>query len=122
MDTILLVAQIIIVLSLVITILLQRNASDGLAGLGGGSGGGSGILSSRGKANLLTRATSFLATLFIVNSLALAWLASYESDSSIIQQYEENNPAPAHTVDIPTMDSSLPEEAIDVEPEVPLGD
>lgn len=109
MDTILLVAQIVIVLALVVVILLQRNASDGLAGLG--SSGGSGMLSSRGKANLLTRTTSLLATLFILNSLALAWIASHNVNQSVVEQY---SPEQSNTETIEPENTP--------EPEVPLGD
>ena len=43
--------------------------------MGGGSTMG-GLFTARGSANLLTRVTAVLATLFIVNSLALGILAS----------------------------------------------
>ena len=43
----------------------------------GGSGGG-GFMSSRGTANVLTRATGILAALFFATSLFLSILASYD--------------------------------------------
>ena len=74
MTTILLVIHIIIVVALIGVILIQRSSADGMAGMGGA--GGAGFMTGRGTANLLTRTTAVLATLFIVNSLVLAIIAS----------------------------------------------
>jgi preprotein translocase subunit SecG len=45
---------------------------------GGGGGGGGGFLSSRGTANVLTRATAVLAAIFFTTSLILSILAGIE--------------------------------------------
>ena len=48
-------------------------------------GGGAGFMSSRGTANLLSRATAILAAGFFITSLFLNWLASYNrAPTSII--------------------------------------
>lgn len=74
MQTVLIVVHLIIVLSLIAVVLLQR--SEGGLGLGGGGGGGvSGFMTGRGQANALTRATAILAALFFTTSIALAILA-----------------------------------------------
>ncbi|MFM2130449.1 MAG: preprotein translocase rane subunit [Pseudomonadota bacterium] len=73
MTTILLVIHSFLALGLVIVILLQRS-EGGALGIGGGSGG---MMTARGQANLLTRATAILAALFIVTSLTLAIMASH---------------------------------------------
>ncbi|TXM88942.1 preprotein translocase subunit SecG [Methylobacterium sp. WL116] len=72
MQTVLIVVHLIIVLSLIGVVLLQR--SEGGLGLGAGSSGGgvSGFMTGRGQANALTRATAILAALFFVTSLTLA--------------------------------------------------
>ena len=72
MQTVLIVVHLIIVLSLIGVVLLQR--SEGGLGLGGGSSGGgvSGFMTGRGQANALTRATAILAALFFATSLTLA--------------------------------------------------
>ena len=49
-------------------------------GLGSGSSGG--LVTTRGTANLLTRVTAILASLFMVLSLALAYLAKREARSA----------------------------------------
>jgi preprotein translocase subunit SecG len=71
--TFLLVVHALIALALVTVILLQRSEGGGL-GIGGGTGGG--MVSVRGAANLLTRATTVLAVLFIGTSILLAVLAA----------------------------------------------
>lgn len=69
--TFLLVVQGLLALALVGVILMQRSEGGGLTG--GGSAGG--LVSARGAADLLTRTTAILATLFIATSLGLAILA-----------------------------------------------
>ena len=73
MITFLLVVHTLIAIGLVGVILLQRSEGGGL-GIGGGTGGG--LMSARGAANLLTRSTTVLATLFIGSSIVLAVLAA----------------------------------------------
>ena len=81
METIILVSHLLIGLSLVGVVLMQRS-EGGLGGLGGGGGGGGGasggmggLLGNRTAANLLTRATALLAALFMVTSISLAIMA-----------------------------------------------
>jgi preprotein translocase subunit SecG len=71
--TFLLVVHTIIAIGLVGVILLQRSEGGGL-GIGGGTGGG--LMTARGAANLLTRSTTVLASLFILSSIVLAVLAA----------------------------------------------
>jgi len=85
MRTILLVIHIFLALGLVGTVLLQRSEGGALGiGGGGGGGGGGGLMSGRGSANLLTRATAVLAALFIVTSLALTMTAVKRGQSTSI--------------------------------------
>ena len=73
MESILIVVQLLVVLSMIVVILLQRSEGGGL-GIGGGGGGG--LVSVRGAANLLTRATAILAVMFFVTSISLAVLST----------------------------------------------
>ncbi len=73
MTTFLLVVHTLIALALVGVILLQRSEGGGL-GIGGGTGGG--LMTARGAANLLTRSTTVLASLFVASSILLAVLAA----------------------------------------------
>lgn len=65
------VVQAIVASLLVITILMQKSEGGGL-GVGGSPAG---FMSARGAADFMTRATTVLATLFVVLSIALAALA-----------------------------------------------
>lgn len=75
MQTVVIVIHLMIVLAMIGFVLLQR--SEG-GGLGTGSAGGSGFLSSRGTANVLTRTTAFLAIAFFATSLLLSALAGMD--------------------------------------------
>src|ERR1700730_5168566 len=72
MLTVLIVVHLMLVISLVGVVLLQKSEGGGLVS------STSGFLSTRGTANVLTRATAFLAAGFFVTSLALSWLAGFE--------------------------------------------
>ncbi len=70
--TVLLGFHIFVAVLLVGFVLLQRS-EGGALGIGGGTMGG--LMSARGAASSMTRATGILATCFIATSLALAILA-----------------------------------------------
>ena len=72
MQLVLLLIHLFLAIALVITVLLQRS-EGGALGIGGSTMGG--LMTTRGTANLLTRATAIIATCFILTSLALAILA-----------------------------------------------
>jgi preprotein translocase subunit SecG len=93
MTTVILIIHLLIALSLVGVILLQRS-EGGALGIGGGGGSFGGLMSGRGSANLLTRATAGLAAGFIVTSLLLAILAARSSaPTSILDQPASEAPA-----------------------------
>ena len=71
MGSVLLVLQLIVAIFLVVVILMQRSNGGALSGLGGDNSV-SGLLSARGKGNILTRITSILAFLFFALSMALS--------------------------------------------------
>ena len=73
MATVLLVLHLLVTLALIGVVLLQRSEGGGL-GIGSSQGMGS-FMTGRGTANLLTRATAVLGTLFFALSLALALLS-----------------------------------------------
>ena len=70
MTTVLLIIHLFVTLALIGVVLIQRSEGGGL-GIGSSQGMGS-FMSGRGTANLLTRTTAILATVFMVLSLALA--------------------------------------------------
>jgi len=70
MTTILLVLHLLVTLTLIATVLVQRSEGGGL-GIGSSQSMGS-FMTGRGTANLLTRSTAVLAAIFMVLSLLLA--------------------------------------------------
>lgn len=83
---ILLVFHIILAITLIGIILLQKSSSDGLKGIGGG--GNDAIISSSSSANFMTKLTTILAIIFMVNSLILGNLSNVNSDKTIIDELE----------------------------------
>ncbi|MEH6632098.1 MAG: preprotein translocase subunit SecG [Halopseudomonas aestusnigri] len=87
MNEVLLVIHLLITLSLISVVLVQKSEGGGLgmggSGGGGGSGGFGGFLTGQGTANLLTRTTAILAAAFIASSLLLTVLADTGSTRSI---------------------------------------
>jgi preprotein translocase subunit SecG len=109
LGTFILVIHCILAVCLVGVVLLQRS-EGGALGIGGSS---SGFMTARGASNLLTRATSILATLFVLTSLALAGVAAGagKSSSAVEKALEEKSKVPAATPTLP---------AKPVEPQVPV--
>jgi preprotein translocase subunit SecG len=68
--TVLLIIHLFVTLALIGVVLIQRSEGGGL-GIGSSQGMGA-FMSGRGTANLLTRTTAVLATVFMVLSLTLA--------------------------------------------------
>ena len=86
------VVQAIVAAMLVGVILMQKSEGGGL-GVGGNP---SGLMSARGAADFLTRATAVLATLFVVLSIALAALAVNTTSSRDIDTTLDRKVAPAN--------------------------
>ena len=103
MTTIILIIHIIISVSIVGLVLMQRSEGGGL-----GIGGGNNFMSARGTADLLTRATTILAVAFFCTSILLAMLAGYgKKSSSIIDEVtqessSEINNSKDNTPSVPT--------------------
>ena len=97
MQTILLILHVLFALAIVGLVLLQRGEGGGL-GMGGG-GNMQGLMSARGTASMLTRATAIAATLFFISSLVLSILVSDRGEAiSIVDDIE--TPAPIETVPV----------------------
>lgn len=94
MQTVLLVVHLMVVIALVGVVLLQRSEGGAL-----GIGGGGGFMTSRGTANVLTRTTAILATIFFVTSIALTILPRFLGGGSILDSV--GGPAPAAGPDAP---------------------
>ena len=80
MFTFLLIVQTLVAASLVAVILMQRSEGGGL-GVGGSSAG---LMTARGAADFLTRATAVLGGLFIFLSILLAAIAGVSRESTTV--------------------------------------
>jgi len=81
MQHVIIVIHLMLVLALIGVVLLQRSEGGGL-----GIGSTGGFMTSRGTANVLTRATAILAGLFFVTSLMLSILAGINRKPTSILQ------------------------------------
>ncbi len=81
MENVVLIVHLILALSLIGVVLLQRSEGGGL-GMGGGGGGG--VMSSRSAATALGKITWGLAAAFIVTSVALTIIAAENSAGSSV--------------------------------------
>ena len=94
------VVQALVAASLVGVILMQRSEGGGL-GVGGSPAG---LMSARGAANFLTRATAFLAMAFVLLSIVLAALAvgtttNRKIDTSLKRSAPAADVAPSQAAD-----------------------
>jgi preprotein translocase subunit SecG len=110
MFTFLLVVQTLIAAALVAVILMQRSEGGGL----GVSSSSAGLMTARGAADFLTRATAILGGLFIAVSILLAAIAgvSRESttvDTSLAKQQQPVQQAPVTPQAPPAGNESAPE-------------
>ena len=94
MQTMLLVAELIIAIALIGFVLLQRS-EGGALGMGGGSSMG-GLFTARGAADTLTRTTSILAFLFFATCIGLNLLALHDrNETSILDSAPTATSVPA---------------------------
>lgn len=106
MTEVILIIHLFLAIALIGSVLLQRS-EGGALGIGGGTMGG--MMTARGSANLMTRATGIIAACFLSTSLLLAVLSS-------------SNKAPTSILDRPaaTGAPSAPATNAPVVPVVPL--
>lgn len=90
--------QVFSSLAIIGLVLLQRG-KGAEAGAGFGSGASGTVFGARGATTALSRATAIFAAIFMINSLALAYLgtsASKEQHKTILEEAAESaRPAPA---------------------------
>jgi preprotein translocase subunit SecG len=94
MHTVVIVIHLMLVLAMIGVIMLQKSEGGGL-----GIGSSGGFMTSRGTANVLTRATAILAAGFFITSLFLSIIASHErKPATVIPASQSGAPsAPAPT-------------------------
>ena len=111
MQTLLVVAEMVIAIALIFFILLQRS-EGGALGMGGGSSSMGGLFTARGAADTLARTTSILAFLFFAVCIVLNIVALRGRDQTSIL----DSAAPPS---IPAKPAPAPAPALPVGPSVP---
>ncbi|MDA1022909.1 MAG: preprotein translocase subunit SecG [Proteobacteria bacterium] len=96
MTEVVLIIHLILAITLVGLVLMQRS-EGGALGMGGGGGGGmGGFMTGRAAGDLLTRSTAIVAACFMATSLTLAILAANtRSSGSLLDQPAPTTQAPA---------------------------
>ncbi|MDQ2069128.1 preprotein translocase subunit SecG [Natronospira bacteriovora] len=100
--SILLVLHVIVAVVIIVSVLLQQGQGAN-AGAAFGSGSAGTVFGARGAASFLSRLTAVLATVFMLNSAALAWIAARDiaEPGSLLERVQTT----------PTMEETLiPEE------------
>ena len=86
MENFILIIDIILALLLIVLVLLQKS-EGGALGLGVSQDS---FISSRSASNFLTKATSIIATLFIITSISLTIMSKEKfSNTSVLEKIEE---------------------------------
>src|SRR5262245_13490109 len=98
LQSLLLVVHLLLSLSIIGLVLLQRGKGAD-AGAGFGSGASGTVFGARGSSTFFSKMTAALATLFFVTSLALAYIASHRGatggSQSVLDTLPASAPAPA---------------------------
>lgn len=119
LQTVLLVLQVLVALSLIGLILVQHGKGAD-AGAAFGSGASSTVFGSRGSGNFLTKMTALLAFVFLVNSLALAYMANQRtrvSTSLMDGPISISQPAPEQTSPVINEIPAQPDSGVPLIPE-----
>lgn len=119
--TFLLIIQTLVATMLVAVILMQRSEGGGL-GVGGSSAG---LMTARGAADFLTRATAILGGIFIFLSIALAAIAGVTReaqtvDTSLAKEQPFQPVAPAQQAPSAPAAPATPPAGNETAPAVPL--
>jgi len=105
-ETILLVILVIVAISMIGAVLIQRS-EGGALGIGGGGPGA--MFSARGSANFLTRATAALGAVFMILSLVLAILGQDSDEGGSVMDVS--------TEPLLNLDALQPYDSEDYDPE-----
>jgi len=97
MINILLVVHIIVGVLLVVSILLQKTSSGNLANLAANT---TGMVSARSAANFLTKTTTVLGAIFMINAIVLGNFSTRKSHELIEQVDAKGQSAPSQELPI----------------------
>ena len=116
MENVVLIVHLLLALSLIGVVLMQRSEGGGL-GMGGGGGN---VMSGRAAATAMGKLTWLLAIAFIATSLTLTiFAAENATGGSVLDRLggdgsvEETAPAPGGATDLPDAEGLLPPPSAD---------
>lgn len=118
MENVVLIIHLLLALSLIGAVLLQRSEGGGL-GMGGGGGGG---VSGRSAGTAMGKLTWLLAAAFICTSMALTVIAASNSAGSSVLDRIQDAPAPVEAPAEQDGGLLLPPAAGDDAPLLPTAD
>src|SRR5689334_7889 len=102
MQAALIIVHLLVAVSLIFVVLLQRS-EGGALGMGGGGSGLGGLFSPRGAANTLTKTTIVLGVAFFATSMALTILALGGRQTANVLPQAPGQTAPANPKAPPTL-------------------
>jgi preprotein translocase subunit SecG len=112
MYTLLVVLFILVSIVMVVVILLQSGKGQGLAGSIGGGMGGSSVFGGRGAADFLTKATAWIATIYMVLAIVISVIYKSEARSKqqslIEKRMEQQKQLPTPNVPLAPVDQGQP--------------
>lgn len=101
--TALTILQVFVAIAIIALVLLQRGrGADAGAGFGAGASGS--VFGARGATTGLSRATALFAAVFMINSLALAWLGTQPARQPaglLESEFQQEAPRSLGTVPVP---------------------
>ncbi|WP_058834945.1 preprotein translocase subunit SecG [Luteimonas abyssi] len=99
---------VIVAISMVALILMQRGAGA-QAGSGFGGGASSTVFGSRGSSNFLSKSTKWLAITFFAITLFMAWYATRQAQPTVQQDLGVMSAVPQAPVQPSAQDGSVPQ-------------
>lgn len=118
MENAILIVHLVLVVFLVGIVLLQRS-EGGALGMGGGGGGG-GVMTGRGAATALQRATWYIAIGFLTTSLILTIMATTERGAGSV--FDEAVPGAAAPIEDEPLQPTFVPPSLDSDGIVPVID
>ncbi|MGP1580487.1 MAG: preprotein translocase subunit SecG [Wolinella sp.] len=106
MSGILLITQFILAILIAIIVLLQKSSS---IGLGVYSGSNESLFGARGPAGFLAKTTFVIGFLFVVNTIALGYFYSVQSNRSIMDDFKADTFAPPAAPAAPAIPEDKPQ-------------
>lgn len=98
----------------IIGLILIQHGKGADVGAAFGSGASGSVFGSQGSASFLTRVTAILATLFFINSLSLAYLASNRPIAESVIDTVEQTDINTKATDVPKIESMSDGETSDI--------